>query len=369
MFRLGLTFDPYSGGGSYTTEGILFYYGAMKKTLDASIDDIIAPTSDDNHFRENPVLGTPVIRIKNRGVSTITSINFMYGLKGGAMQNYKWTGSLATFADQEITLPALTALNALAGDSLVHTFVAKIVSVNGSSDADSTNNIMQSQFLSAPQWPSAIKVILYTNNEPIASGSTVSENAWVIYDRNNVAVAQRTNNQITKLYTDTVKLHTGYYRFVIYDSSCDGLAWWLLPQLGFTNGYLNIKKLSDNKLLPMRGYTYSGSYNHDFGCGYSQYFYVVDTTEGIVNVTESDMSIEAYPNPAQNTVNIDIAGLNNISDAIQIYDALGRMVSQTPCTAAHQQLSTQDLVNGVYTIFYFNAGTGHKLSTRLLIAR
>ncbi len=53
----------------------------MKKTLDAGIEYIIAPTSDENHFRENPICGTPIIHVKNHGSATIASITFQYGLK------------------------------------------------------------------------------------------------------------------------------------------------------------------------------------------------------------------------------------------------------------------------------------------------
>ncbi len=367
-FRLGLQFDPYTGGGSYSTEGILFYYGAMKKILDASIDDIIAPTSDDNHFRENPICGSPVISVKNRGRSTINTITFQYGIKGAAMQTYKWTGSLATFESKEITLPGVTGLNNIAGDTLTHGFIAKILTVNGAYDADSTNNVASSTFLSAPYWPNKFKVVMFTNNEGIATGSSTSESSWIIYDKNSNIVAQRTNNVITKLYTDTVKLPTGFYKMVVYDSSCDGLNWWLFPQMGITPGYINVKKMN-NVLIPMKGFNYSGTYNNDYGCGHTQYFYTVDSTAGITNINEGDMVMDVYPNPAQNIVNVEIGGVDNLNGRIQIIDALGRVVTDIKSTSVHQQLDTHNLVSGLYTIVFFNEATGNKLTSRLLIAK
>src|SRR5205085_6684036 len=47
--------------------------GNLKKALDASIDYVIAPTIDENFFRENPICGTPKVHIKNHGSSTIDS--------------------------------------------------------------------------------------------------------------------------------------------------------------------------------------------------------------------------------------------------------------------------------------------------------
>ena len=368
-FRLGLQFDPYSGGGSYTTEAILFYYGALKKTLDASIDQIISPTNDANHLRENPICGSPVIHVKNRGAAKINSISFQYGVKGGTMVNYTWPCSLTTFAESDVTLPALNDLNTIAGDTLVHSFVVKILTVNGSVDADTTNNIMTSQFNAAPYWPSSFRLNFYTTNNSISSDPTISEDSWAIYDANNNVVKSRTNAALQKLYTDTVKLPTGFYKLVIYDSSCFGLSWWYFPDLGLTAGYFNAKKLNVNTLIPMTNYTYTGTYNNDIGCGFTQYFYTVDTAESITNVSNNEMSLEAYPNPAQNIVNVEIGGLNSVKGKIRIIDALGRIVSETSVFNTHRQMDTHELVNGLYTILFINDNGGNMLSTRLLIAK
>ena len=51
-FDLALNFEPYtsSGGASYTVYSNIVYYGPINKTLDASLEDIIAPTSNENYF-------------------------------------------------------------------------------------------------------------------------------------------------------------------------------------------------------------------------------------------------------------------------------------------------------------------------------
>jgi len=371
-YSLGLTFDPYVGGGSYTTEATLFYYGGMKKTLDASIDQIISPTNDGNYFRENPICGSPVIHIKNRGSATINSVTFQYGISDTATKTYTWTGTLSTFEETDVTLPPLSQLNNIAGDTTIDfKFTAKIISVNNSPDADPTNNSMTSYFMAAPLWPSSFKVLFYTNNEAITANPAICETSWLIYDMNNNIVAQRTNADISKLYTDTIKLGTGYYRLQIYDSSCDGLQWWVNAASGngITAGYINVENLK-RVLIPMKGYNYSGSYNNDFGCGFTQYFYTIDTSEGVSNISESSLAIEAYPNPAQNMVNVNITGLQQVSGRLQVIDALGRVVSEMACNDAHQQINVGDLVSGVYTILFINNdGTGNRLTTRLLIAK
>ncbi len=370
---LGFKFENYAGNGgaSYTTEGTLFYYGGMKKTLDAAIDDIIAPTNNENHFRENPIGGAPTLRIKNRGAATIDSITFKYGLDGAMNLTYTWVGHLKTFEDKEIKLGLIPGFNPLAGDTALHKFAAKIVSVNGRKDADTTNNIMNSQFRSAPLWPSTFRVLFKPNNEPIATGSSISETSWIIYDMQDNIVKRRSGATINTLYTDTIDLSTGFYKFVVYDSSCDGLQWWVFarnPDIGINSGYLNVRKVTGTGAnIPMNGYNYTGTYNNDFGCGFTQYFYVVNPV-GFKSLTVGEMGIEASPNPAQGMVNVDLTGLQVVSGTIQIFDMLGRVVVETKTTTAHQQINVADLTNGVYTIVYTDADA-QKLSTRLLIAK
>lgn len=368
-FKLGLQFEPYSGGGSYTTEAILFYYGSMKKVLDASIEDVIAPSNDQNHFRENPICGSPIIRIKNRGITTIDSFTVRYGVKDSVMMTYTWKGRLKTFEEKEITLAALKELNSIAGDTITRTFVAKIISVNGSHDADSANNIATSRFLSAPLWPSKFRIIFKTNLDPTAVGSGISESSWIIYDMNNNIVKKRDNAALNTLYNDTVTLRTGFYRLQLYDSSCTGLSWWANTSAG--SGYLMVKRHTSNANIPMKGYTYAGQYNNDFGCGYSQYFYTIDTaTLGITNISESTAGIDVYPNPAKNNIYVELSGIEQVKGQILIIDALGRTVQVTPCTESRKLVETSHLANGVYTIsFIDDAGTGNKLTTRLLIAK
>jgi hypothetical protein len=292
-------------------------------------------------------------------------------MDNSSRQTFTWTGHLSTFQEQDISLPALSQLVTAAGDTAIHTFSAKIISVNNSRDADSTNNIATSRFVSAPVWPSAFRVVMTTNSENVSGSTNVSENSWAIYNMNDGIVAKRTNATTRTAYTDTVKLRTGYYKLVVYDSSCDGLNWWFFPRLGITGGAFAVRKMGANTNIPIHGQYYTGSYNNDFGCGLTQYFYVLDTATLAINeITEENVSIEAYPNPAQNVVNVDFSGLQNVNGLIQIFDAMGRMVSETTCNTNHTQINVQSLVNGVYTIVFTNTDRGSgKLTARLLIAK
>jgi hypothetical protein len=372
-FNVKLDFDAYTstggGLGSYTTETHLVHYGPINKTKDASIEDIISPTNNENHFRQNPICGSPQITVKNRGAALINLISFEYGIKDSAMQTYTWSGTLNPLESTQISLPDLTNLESIAGGTGTKTFVVKITSVNGSGDADSTNDKMMSDFAPSPKWDGQFRVLFRPNNQTATGGT--SQTNWKIYDHNNVVVRERTGAAINTLYTDTVTLPTGCYRFEIADGGCDGLHWWLYdanPSAGVNGGSLFIKKYGSNANIPMNGYVYSGTYAHDFGCKYTQYFYTNTPISGVNTIDANTLSMDAYPNPATDKVYIDIAGITNVSGIINVIDAVGRVVKTIACTNSHVEIETSDLQSGIYTLLFVNQN-GNKLQSRLLITK
>lgn len=66
-FDLSMSFEPYTstGAGSYTIFGNVVFYGPMNKTVDASLEDIVAPTLNENYFRENARIGFTTVKIRN----------------------------------------------------------------------------------------------------------------------------------------------------------------------------------------------------------------------------------------------------------------------------------------------------------------
>jgi hypothetical protein len=327
-FNVGLQFDPYtspypshSGYGSYTTEGSVIYYGSMNKTLDASLDDIISPTNNENHFRENPTCTHPQIKVTNTGATAITSLQIQYGLQDSTLDTYTWTGTLNSLASTVIELPDLNSLHVVSGTTATNTFVAKITSVNGSTDADATNDMMTSHFVPTPMWDTKFRVVLKTNNE----GSTTSETKWEIFDIDNHLVASRTGADLSTTYDDTVSLFTGCYRLQITDGGCDGLNWWANAGSGITSGSLTVRRLNSvtGSTVPMNGYSYTGQYNNDFGCTYSQYFTVLGPA-AITDLVIGGPEMEAYPNPAHGNVTIAIGGIRDINGTVQVIDYDGQ---------------------------------------------
>lgn len=374
-FNVGINFDTYTspggGLGSYTTETHLLHYGPFNKTVDAGIEDIVAPTDNENHFRANPICGSPIVTIKNRGANVINTMTFEYGVQDSALLTYTWSGTLNPQEVVDVNLPAPPYLQTMSGGTALSTFKAKITTVNGSADLDPTNDVMTSTFKPTPKWDSKFKIQFKTNNQTTPGG--VAETNWVIYDQSNTIVAQRTSAAINTIYTDTVSLYTGCYRLELTDGGCDGLRWWVYvnnPGIGVNSGYFYVRKLSGTPAdIPLNGYVYTGTYQHDFGCKFTQYFYIDNPMpDGVTDIVASGLSLEAYPNPASNVVYVDLAGMTQVNGNIHILDALGRVVKNIPCTKAHTEVTLNGLANGIYTVLYTD-NSGNKLQSRLVVAK
>ena len=279
--------DSYNGlkyFGIYKISAQAFSYGAMNKTLDASVDDIIAPTNFPWYRRENPRVSNPVIKVRNTGGTAITSMLFSYGVKDSALSQYVWTGNLAPLTDTIITLPAVNSLTNLSLNSATgtHTFVVSLEQVNGQTDNDQSNDTLTSQFLVAPKWPNTLRIKLVTSNvNPNGNfGSGQSDASWQITDQNNNIVASRNNTNTTTTYYDTVKLPaSGFYALTVTTLGCAGLQWWYYTDYlegapyNYVPGSMAVENyLSGNAVLALNGTSNSGSYVDDFGCGFTQYF-------------------------------------------------------------------------------------------------
>jgi len=366
-FDLSMHFDPYTstggGLGSYSTEAHLISYGSFNKTKDASIEDIIAPTNNADHFRENPICTLPTITVKNRGAAHISTITFEYGVDGSPKQTFTWGGSLDPLQMTDVVLPDLPELYTLAGTTATKSFTAKITAVNGTADKDATNDIMRSDFVPSVKWDSLFRITFRTNSAAVGG---VSESSWKIYDQGGSVVKSRTDLQVSKQYVDTVSLTPGCYRLVVSDLGCDGLNWW--ASVG--GGYMLLKKYGSEAFLPTSGYVSSGTYGHDFGCQFIQSFYVgtPPPPSAVTEIAAQGTSLELYPNPATDAVFVNLNGMTQVSGTIHILDAMGRIVTTQETTKTQTELSTTGMPTGAYMVVY-TGKNGSKMLSKLLIAR
>jgi len=364
-FNLGLNLEPYTtpgaDGASYIIDGAVVYYGDFNKATDASLEDIIAPTSHTNHFRENPRTGLTTVRVRNTGGNTINSIDFEYGVPGKTATTYTWSGTLPVLTDTILDLPMAASLAVATGTG--NAYVVKITGVNGGPDDDATNNQFQSTFTAAPVYPSQVYINLKTNKSAVGS---VSETEWRLYNSAGTIVKQRINNGLNATYRDTVKLPDDLYKLVVSDAGCDGINFWLYSSYPVDPGVGTFEvRLSPFSAAPLDGY-----FNGDFGCGFTQYFRVGSpVTIHEVNV-QPHTSLEVFPNPAANEVTVQLNSTGNIQGVLRVLDYTGKIVVERDANNAAIQLNTSSLSNGLYHVLYVPRNSDEpRAQSKLVIIR
>lgn len=347
-FSLDIDMEPYtsptqSNAGGYGITSQLVLCSAPNHSLDVSIEDIIAPTIDPNYYRSNNICSHPRIKIKNTGSANVTTVTFNYNLKGGATNTYTWTGNLSFLEEAEVDFgPSLAMFNGNESNE----FQVSINQVNGTSgDQNSFNNTYTSTFVDSKSYPNKFVVYFKTNNTAATSGST-NESSWKIIDASGAIVASRINNANNTIYKDTLDLPSGCYRFIMDDSYCDGLSWWVYPNYP-TNPGNGILRFS-SATTPATFKTFNG----DFGCQIIERF----TVGYVLNVKESGESnnnFQLFPNPASSNINLlfDVKEYQDVT--YNIVDVTGKEVMSgnfSNISSVNYSVNTANLDSGVYFI-------------------
>ncbi|MBS1644778.1 MAG: T9SS type A sorting domain-containing protein [Bacteroidetes bacterium] len=375
-YTLGLGFPAYTspggGTGSYTIDGAIIYYGAMNHTLDAAIEDIVAPTNAEYHWRANPTATQPILMVRNSGSTPITSITFNYGVVGKMTQTYTWSGTLAPLSSQEIVFPPLTQLRLAAGN---YGFSAKIVSVNSATDEEPLNNEMHSTFTAADTWPSEIQVQLKSNNEASNTNASLSQTAWKIEDANGNVLYQKSDCAPSSLCTsDTIRLAPGGYRLVVtdsaylgyYDADAGSVVGYITgtgasTSFGGSSGYLRVYDVAAGGLpINLPGY-----FGGNFGRGFTQSF-VVGEPVGVRPATHQAGSLKAFPNPASNTLSVVVDRDQRADGSLQLLDVMGRVVLHQSYSYGIVLLDVAHLAGGTYLLQY-NAVDGVRMQQRVVL--
>ncbi|MFL5763994.1 MAG: peptide-N-glycosidase F-related protein [Bacteroidia bacterium] len=342
--------QPYTNTGGwdyYQIEDQLVTYGAPNFTLDASLEDILSPSKDQMWARMNPVCTSPIIKIKNTGSTTLTSLTITYGLNGATPSVYTWTGSLNFMESTTVTLGTFNwAMGAT-------DFTVTISNPNGGTDQYPNNNSKISKFTYPPVMPSQMVIEFRTNNYP-------AEDQWTLKDDAGVVIASRNGAVLSAntLYKDTVTLANGCYTFELTDAGQDGLSFWANPDQG--SGYCRWRKVSPSSILK--------TFNADFGGQIYQQF-TVGLTSNVDDIVAENASLNVYPNPGSGQVFIDVNLTARHDGTIEIRDVLGKKVygyEFQSLTAESVEADLSSLNAGVY---FVTLRAGKDMVTKKLMIR
>jgi hypothetical protein len=345
--------DPTQAAAQYIWSSQLVSRGPINFSTDAALDEIIAPNSNENYYRENPSCGGPQVRLRNLGSSSLTSATIAYRVLGrGATQTYSWTGTLPFGRDTLVVLPPLASLLNNAGGS----FQAWVASPNGTSDLNHFNDTLTSRFAATASLPARFVVSMTTNN---ARAVLYNQTSWQVIDVAGNVIKQRVNAANLTTYRDTVSLQPGCYRLQVSDTGCDGFAWWAAPAVG--NGSM--------RLLDNRNSNVLRTIDGDFGCEYTLNFRVAGSASATV-ATPPLVALDLYPNPSQDgyfTLDLNLPTRQDLR--LRLLDALGRVSFQQDLPqvkAVVQPLDLHRQAPGVY-VLEATAADGTRLHRRLVI--
>jgi hypothetical protein len=266
--------------------------------------------------RMNPICGKPLVRIKNTGSSTLTSLTITYGIVGGTPSSYTWTGSLPFLKSADVELPSFSVSSA----GTDKRFYAMVGAPNGGTDQYPDNNRMETPYVAPARFSGYIVFELKTNNYGY-------ETSYEVKDAGGSLLLSRSGlgNNIT--YRDTLNLGDGCYEFRLKDTGEDGLSWWANTAQG--NGYMRIKRASDGSMIR--------AYNPDFGAEIFEQFTVDNTVS--ISSPEFTERVNIYPNPSTGIVNVDITFPGPLPAEIKITNLLG----ETVCLAKKEQNTVHEL--------------------------
>ncbi len=257
---------------------------------------------------------SPKINIKNNGQNPLTNLAINYSVNSGTTQTYNWTGNLATFSSQNITLDPI-AYTILANNTLNVTIPSDDLNTNNSGSGTFTKAV-ETQFSNIK-----IKITL----DPYGS-----ETSWVLKNSTNAIVAQ------SPVYVDAPQGSTGTYpqpdidltlpldcyNFVVSDTYGDGMS----PG--------NFKVFANGVQIPgISGGTFTNSITKSFAV--------------IQSLSTSDFSknkFSVYPNPSNGYLKIQTELPVNIS----LIDILGKVVFTATNVSNQSELNLTSLQKGFY---------------------
>ncbi len=316
---------------SYKIEAAVIYYGNYNKVNDASLEDIIAPTNAEAHFRDNPLLGKPKVEVRNTGSAMLSSIKFEYGVVGKTLQTFTWSGVITPSETRMIELPELAELKLPPGD---YQFEAKILEANGGADEDDFNNKLVSTFTAAPAWPADFYISLNNRN----GGDT----KWRVEALDGTVVAENNSCALNAICVDTVHVDFGKaYRLVVSDTDFNA-GYYNIPTgtavasptgdgLAFFNdasdpaGYFDVRRSDNNAQIPLPAYM-TGQAAANFGFGFVHNFYTGFPTSVSQINPSAGMQVAVYPNPSEGFFNLNYNLGNETEGTYLITDLTGKKI-------------------------------------------
>jgi hypothetical protein len=325
---------------SYHVGSHLVYFEAPAHTVDAEMWDVLAPNNYPGYGRFNPICRAPKVVIRNAGTATLTSCTITYGIAGGPVQTYQWTGSLGFLDTAHVTLGAIDWYT----PTYERMFYATVSNPNSQADQYADNNTMRSAYNIPPSQTGDFIVVVKTN----LSGF---ETSYELVDENGNIVMTRYGLAANTIYRDTLHITQGCYQFRLLDSGKDGLNFWANND---GTGYARFTTLSNTTIK---------SFTADFGTSVI-YSFTVGYTVNVDEVSLDELNV--YPNPANEVLHIDLP-TNTGNALVRVFDASGRVVITKELNVQSASLDISNLAAGLYNVVVSH--DGQQVHRRIVVGK
>ncbi len=263
---------------------------------------------------------TPDMEITNRGNNNLTSGMINYYLDNETPTSIPWTGNLAITESVIISLPTMSV------DGGPHTFTAELLSLNGGTDENTSNNSTSNPFAAYFE-----TTVVNLNLTPDIYGS---ETTWEFKDSSDTVLysgGPYTDGDITPINEVFTVVVGECYTFSILDSFNDGIC--------CNYGTGSYELTSDDETVIFSGGEFSAQEDTVFG---------VNTLS--VNDYFKNNKISVFPNPANEKLTIKLSNYN-LPDGYKIYNMLGQIITNNVISdLSDLEINTSILSNGMYFV-------------------
>lgn len=322
--------------GQQSTQGHYDFIqqSACQPATQTNDPSIIAYSGDETTCDEAEIKVT----IQNFGTEALEACTIEVFNDGTSILSYDWTGSLDTYALEEVTL----------GTVSVGTGADLDIEITSADDNDANNSIVAS--IAGPVASTThIRINLTTDNYP-------EETSWRVEDENGTVVAEAAEgtyaNQGNQNFVEDVYVPgTGCYTFVLGDGYGDGLH---SSSYGGTDGACVVTTVENGStystIFTDNGANWGGVQTYSERAGLAG-------VETVVGIEDNNVltALNVFPNPTNGITNIVLATGQTSEVTIDVINVLGAQVRNIdlgtlPAGEQRVQMDLADLEAGMYLV-------------------
>ena len=316
----------------------------------------------------------PQVTLQNVGTANLTSATLRLTM-GNNVQTYNWTGNLAQFASEVVTLPTITCT-----ENGAQTYTVEVVDVNDQADEGSSGNVIVSEFMTQLYAESATATQNFSNSDltpwsiqDLSDGYCFVYNGALIFNSysasngkkaelyaplvnfsnaNEPKIAfdlcyKRYNNNSNDKLQIMVSTDCGNTWTTVFDKSGADLA----TGANTTSNYVPSASDYQTQVVDLANFASNDKVIIKFvftsNFGNNIWIDNVNIFNGPASIQETGVnsSLVIFPNPVKDVLNINY---DKAISQIDVYDVNGKLVKTL--TTVGSSINVSDLSDGIYML-------------------